>query len=199
MPPKKLARILQHFESKKSKELNVIDIIHECINDLKNENIFLYYNGTFPYEIISEIAEIIMNKTIMDDVNSMTRNRLFAVIVEQMQNMYFYSGKNHNDVSTGEGTIMVGAESGQFFVICANKIATQKIDPLREKIESLNAMSKDELKAYYKQRRKQEPEIDSKGASLGLIEIARRSRKPLQFCFKEIDDEYSFFTLKTIV
>ena len=78
-------------------------------------------------------------------------------------------------------------------------IETQKIDQLCKKIEKLNGMTKKELKAYYNHRRKQTPEPDSKGAGLGLIEIARRSSKPLKFCFKEIDSKYSFFTLKTII
>lgn len=179
----------------------MIDIIYECIKDLNNENIFFYYNGIFPYEIITEIAEIIMNKTKNEDVKTMTRNRLFAVIVEQLQNMYFYSGKhlNDSDSSAREGSIMVGTQGDQYFVICANVIETQKIDQLCEKIERLNGMSKKELKAYYNHRRKQKPAIDSKGAGLGLIEIARRSSQPLKFCFKEIDSTHSFFTLKTII
>jgi len=179
----------------------MIDIIYECIHDLKKENIFFYYNGIFPHEVTTEIAEIILTKTKLEYVKTITRNRLFSVIVEQMQNMYYYSDKhlNGSETSAGEGTIMVGYEGAHYFVICANLIETKKINPLRKKILELKGMSRDQLKEYYNYRRKQKSEIDSKGASLGLIEIARRSSKPLEFCFKEIDSKYSFFTLKTTV
>ena len=33
------------------------------------------------------------------------------------------------------------------------------------------------------------------GGGLGLIDIAKKSRNKLQYSFKEIDDDYSFFTL----
>jgi len=179
----------------------MIDIIYDCYRDLKKENIFFFYNGIFPHEVITEIAEMIFNKTKMEDVKAITRNRLFSVIVEQMQNMNYYSDKhlNNSDSSVGEGTIMVGYEGNYYFVICANMIEAEKIVPLREKINKLKSMSKQQLKEYYNYRRKQKSEIDSKGASLGLIEIARRSSKPLEFCFKEVDNELSFFLLKTII
>jgi len=184
----------------------MIDKIYECIKDLKKENIFFYYNGMFPYEVISEVGEIILKKTTIEDVKKNKRNRLFSVIVEQMQNIYFYSTKK-DDVcsrlehqnSFGEGAIIVGNEKEDYFVICGNIIKTEKIDFLRNKIEKLQAMSKQELKQYYNLRRKQEPEKDSKGASLGLIEMAKRASKPLEFYFKEIDDKHNYFILKTTI
>jgi hypothetical protein len=33
------------------------------------------------------------------------------------------------------------------------------------------------------------------GGGLGLIDIAKKSRNKLQYSFREIDEDYSFFTL----
>jgi hypothetical protein len=43
------------------------------------------------------------------------------------------------------------------------------------------------------------PEEGSKGAGLGIIEIARRASKPIEFDFTEVDGDYTFFTLKASV
>ncbi len=47
-------------------------------------------------------------------------------------------------------------------------------------------MSKDELKALYKEQLRAEPEEGSKGAGLGFMEIARRASKPIEFDFADV-------------
>ena len=37
----------------------------------------------------------------------------------------------------------------------------------------------------------------SKGAGVGLIEIARRSSRPIEFDFTDVDSRFSFFALET--
>jgi len=60
-------------------------------------------------------------------------------------------------------------------------------------------MDKDELKIYYKERRRADREGDSKGAGIGFIEMARKSSQPLEFSFQKIDDKHSFFTIKITI
>ena len=52
-------------------------------------------------------------------------------------------------------------------------------------------MHKEQLRAM--------PEEGSKGAGLGIMEIARRASKPIEFDFTDVDDCYAFFTLKASV
>jgi hypothetical protein len=60
-------------------------------------------------------------------------------------------------------------------------------------------LSKDELKALYKEQLRAEPEQGSKGAGLGFMEIARRASKPLEFDFTNIDSDHAFFALKATI
>ena len=46
---------------------------------------------------------------------------------------------------------------------------------------------------------KDTPEMDSKGASIGLLEIARRSSSPIEFDFMSIDEQKTFFCLKAYI
>ena len=48
----------------------------------------------------------------------------------------------------------------------------------------------------YKETLKSEPEGGARGAGIGLIEIARRSSRPIQFDFTEVDDRFAFFALE---
>ncbi len=60
-------------------------------------------------------------------------------------------------------------------------------------------MSKEELRALYKEQLRGDPEEGSKGAGLGFMEIARRASKPIEFDFIDFDDKHAFFTLKASV
>jgi hypothetical protein len=63
-------------------------------------------------------------------------------------------------------------------------------------LEHLRSLDRDELKAYYKEKLREPPEEESKGATIGLIEIARRASEPIEFDFLDIDESQAFFCLK---
>jgi hypothetical protein len=62
-------------------------------------------------------------------------------------------------------------------------------------------MDKDQLKKFYQEKIREPLEKESKGAGLGLIEIARKSEvfQPLRYYFTTIDDCSCFFTLSVFV
>ena len=78
-------------------------------------------------------------------------------------------------------------------------VKKEAVASLCEQLTKLQNMSKDELKRYYKEQRRKESREDSKGAGLGFIELARKSVKPIEFDVKPIDEQLSFFALKTII
>jgi len=59
--------------------------------------------------------------------------------------------------------------------------------------------NKEELRALHKEQLRAMPEEGSKGAGLGIMEIARRASKPIEFDFTDVDDCYAFFTLRASV
>ena len=62
----------------------------------------------------------------------------------------------------------------------------------------LKNMSEDDLKAFYKQKLRADSEEGSKGAGVGLIEIARKSSE-FDFDFIDLNDGTSFFLLRSIL
>jgi hypothetical protein len=78
-------------------------------------------------------------------------------------------------------------------------IENDKVERLREKLMKLQKMNKKDLKRYYREQRRKEPHEDSKGAGLGFIEMAKKASRPIEFEFKQIDENMSFFSLKTVI
>jgi hypothetical protein len=69
------------------------------------------------------------------------------------------------------------------------------IEHLREKIEKMNAMTPEQLRAYYQEMLSVAELSEKGGAGLGILDMARKSRMPLEYEFIPIDDNYSFFIL----
>ena len=100
------------------------------------------------------------------------------------------------DECIGTGQIMVGRSDDQFYVACGNAVRRDREDRIRERLDTVNRMSRDELKAYYKEQRRLGPDQESCGAGLGFIEMARKASRPLQYRFDPIDESTSFFAVK---
>jgi len=59
--------------------------------------------------------------------------------------------------------------------------------------------SPDELRELMRDQMRKPPELKSKGASLGLIEIARRSTRPIEAAFVTAAGSQYFFSIKAYV
>ena len=90
---------------------------------------------------------------------------------------------------------MIGKDEEMYNIMTGNYIITENIPPLTEKMDRINKMDKDELKALYKEILNNDSFSEKGGGGLGLVDIARRTGQKLGYNFKLIDDEYSFFSL----
>ena len=111
-----------------------------------------------------------------------------------------YEG-NYKKRFTGYVKAIEVKEPEKFYSItCANKIENSKKEFLNKQLEEIKNMDKDSLKELYKETRKNgTTNKDSKGAGLGFIEMARKSTKPIEFNFEDIDEKHSFFSIKVTV
>ena len=71
----------------------------------------------------------------------------------------------------------------------------QNIDSLKNRLERINAMSREDLKTYYKEVLSNGVMSEKGGGGLGMIDIARKSGSKLEFVFSPVDEKYSFFSL----
>ena len=85
-------------------------------------------------------------------------------------------------------------------MVCAgNLVERADVERLRAKLTRIRDMSKDELRALYKEQLRVAPEQGSKGAGLGFVEIARRASKPIEFDFAEFSGTLAFFALTATI
>ena len=120
---------------------------------------------------------------------------LCSVYVEMMNNMRMHSAKRQSP-SQPLGVLHLGVDNDMYYLQSSNAVETAKVENIQIQLERMNAHIKTELRKFYKfRRRRDNPNKDSQGAGLGLIEIARRTANPIDFDFRELGDGIVFFTM----
>lgn len=178
--------------------------IHDFYLNLKDKDIILCYCGPMAHASIEGVAQTLRKNLEYEEVGNLTSQSVFSIFVEQVQNILNYSAERLSNSKLSEnelrvGVVVIGHRNSEYFILCGNKVYNRDIAGLKEKIELICHMNKSELKALYKERRRMEAEPGSKGAGLGLIEMARKASLPLEYCFEPIDLEFSFYTVKAVV
>ena len=100
-------------------------------------------------------------------------------------------GSNHNTV-----IFMVGKEEDTYVIYTGNYIKTESAGKLESRLERINSLNPEELKAHYKEVLNNGMMSEKGGGGLGMIDIARKSGQKLGFKFLKVDDELSFYSLK---
>jgi hypothetical protein len=173
--------------------------LYEFKKDLGKRGIFFCLSGPISQNLVAEIGTTLEQKMTLEDTSKSTVLRVFSTVVENAQNIMRYSDEKEEKLSLG--IIAVGYEDNHYFVLCGNMIEKNKVERLRSKLTALQNMDKNELKEYYrKQRRKGPAPIDkSRGAGLGFIDMAKKACQPIEFDFKKVNENFYFFSMKTVI
>jgi type I site-specific restriction-modification system R (restriction) subunit len=181
----------------------VIDNLYKLYSDLKTDGIIFCFSGPTSQSVVEGIGEALRHKMELEETSMTVSHRVFSIFVEQMQNVVNYSAEKvqntaeeDNDLSHG---MVVGKKGDRFYVISGNYIARDDAARIAGILDRLRAMGREELKAYYKEQRRRDPEAGSKGAGLGLIETARKASEPLSYELAEVDDRHAFLSINAVI
>lgn len=172
---------------------------------LTERGIIFSFAGYLSEEMLTTLGKALKTRMALAETDTNVAKRVFSVFVEQVQNIIRYSSERVSatapPVEMRSGIVSVGHGSSGFFVVCGNVVEAGRVDGLQTRLEHLANMDHDQLKAYYREKLREPPEEDSQGASIGLIEIARRSSAPIEFDITWIDESRSaaFFVIKAFI
>ena len=175
--------------------------MREYINSMKSHNISISYTGPLWEDGIISMADMLKSQMSKKKLPKKASKILFSVFVEQVTNMLIYSAGreqrgNAPDYKVPTGMLVLGKKDNVYFIQTGNEIHNKNVELVRNRIDYLNSLDKNELRKHNKERLRSEKENPkSKGAGLGLIEIARRTTAPISYTFDLINDELSYFSM----
>jgi len=170
---------------------------------LEDEGVIFSFSGTISQAILSSIGETIESDLDSFAVDTNTVMKVFAIFTEQMQNIMSYSKERRehkgNHLSS-PGLCVVGIDANnKYYVSSANMMDIHDEEKVSKKIDHINTLDKDGLKAYYKELRRSGKGVHNRGAGLGFLEMAKKSSQPLEYHITKIDNERSFFEIKVYI
>jgi hypothetical protein len=90
---------------------------------------------------------------------------------------------------------MIARDLEGYHIVTGNYIANENVTGMKNRLDEVNALSKEELKEYYKQILNNGEMSLKGGGGLGMIDIARKTGQKLGYHFEKIDEKVSFFNL----
>jgi hypothetical protein len=170
---------------------------------LSDNNISIIYSGPLWAEGIDGMAEFLQKKLDMDDLPLNASQAVFSVFVEQMNNMLMYSAEKerqgHPEIGikeTSRGVFVLGSHDKSYYIQTGNVIKDSSVEILKSRIDHLNTLDKKELRNLYKEQlRSEDDNPESRGAGIGLTEIARRASSKIEYEFVPYGDGLSYFTM----
>ncbi len=171
---------------------------------LRSRGILISFTGKLTQGLIVEYGEAVKSYL---EVNERPQNEvfdIFSLFIEQTQNINKYcaiqSGHPLYELIAHSSIVTIGKSDQNGSYVCSgNLIKNSDIDALRDHLDILIQSDKATLKTMYKTKLKDGLAPSSMGAGLGLIDMARKAKIPLQYSFIKQDEILSFFTLKAIV
>ena len=177
--------------------------LYDFYQTMRKDGIIFCFSGPISQPIVEGIGETIKQKMELEDAGMNTTQKVFAIFVEQMQNVLNYSAEKITDesIKDGEmrlGVLIIGREVDRFYVLCGNKVQKEHVGFLRERLDAIRGMDKEQLKNLYREKRKAATG-EGKGGGLGFIDMARKAGEPIAYNFVDVDEDHSFFSIKVII
>jgi hypothetical protein len=165
------------------------------------------YSGYVTEQVLVAIGGALKQALAADDADFDTVRRVFSVFVEQVQNIIRYSAERHSITKDSGsqpselsyGIVAIGSSDSMFFVSCGNLVLNEDVPNLQKILDEVQKLNKTELRALYREKIRSQPPPESKGAGLGLIEVARRASRPVTYAFKKMDETHTFFCVKAFI
>ncbi len=167
--------------------------------------IFYSFLGSVSEDVISSILEKIEEVLEKNNTDMKTFKKVYHISVEALQNLYHHAdspNKNGNKIENNIVFILKeGSEKtkGKFNILTGNFINKSNTRLLKERIDQLNFLSKDEIRTLYKLILNNNEFSEKGGGGLGMIDLVKRSGNSLSYNFYNFDSDYIFFTLRIAI
>lgn len=187
----------------RSEYMNFVVQFHKMMVDNK---ITLIYEGEVTQEITKAFTSMTEKNLEKVEENGKIKKKVYHVMVECLQNISKHADDDTQTASdslqeglTKTGIFLIGNDQNQYFITSGNGISNENIPALKSLIDNINSLNQDELKQLHKEKIRETAISNKGGAGLGFIDIARKTGNPLEYHFEPIDENNSFFLLKTII
>ena len=176
-----------------------LEFVYQFYKTMTTNEISLVYEGEITHEI-TKIFTAMTEKNLEKNAESnAVQRKVFHVMVECLQNISKHADSFHPDKDERRGIVMVSRGEDSYSIITGNVVKNEKVLDMKNNLDHINSLDKDELSALYKQQIREGSISEKGGAGLGFIDIVKKTGSKLVYQFKELNSDVSFFILTSTI
>ncbi len=185
--------------------VDYMKLVHDFHKEMRNYKFTLVYEGEITHQITKAFTSLAENRMDSYSEDASMKKKVFHVMVECLQNLSKHAEEHSalgDSLYSGNGIFIVGRlgdDNQDYHIMTGNAVENSKVTDLKALLEKINQLDKDGLKELFKKQMREGSLSEKGGAGLGLIDIARKTGEKLEYKFIDIDENNSFFLLRTII
>lgn len=179
-----------------SKETSEALEIHEYMNE---KNIIMSFMGELTHQVTTSLLKNLKDSMSYSNVDLLTQKRLYGIIVECLDNISKHWAAIDIQKVMGRATppiFMLSKNDNCYYIVTGNHVANTEVGALATKIEMVNSLDKKGLQDFYRQTLAKESPLTRDNAGLGIIDIALKSGNKLEYEFRPVSDQVSFYVIQ---
>lgn len=171
------------------------DFVFDILRVMENNNVILAFTGEFDMKVINALVTSVRDKLNQVETNKFIQRKIYNVMVECLENIF-----RHSEIALQENAQLrsfaiftLRRQGDEYFLVTGNYIQNENVSYLKNTIDTINTLSKEERWEMYREILTQ-GKLSDKGASgLGIIDIAIKSGSQLEYDFRKITDANTFY------
>lgn len=184
-----------------AKKIDYVGLILSCHDVMRSNNLNLVYEGEINQNITKAFTALAEQNLNEDKEEKSVVRKVYHVLVECLQNIYKHTDSQNPD-SPGKrsnGVLLLGHDDNGYIVSTGNMVDLKQKEILIDLLDNINSLDGEELNMLYKKKMRDGMLSEKGGAGLGFIDISRKTNSKLEYHFETIDENKSFFILKTYI
>ncbi|MBQ1696385.1 MAG: SiaB family protein kinase [Bacteroidales bacterium] len=173
-----------------------LDFIYDHFRDIEKDDLEYVYRGEVTAHLVMNILELARTNLAKADDTRKMRSRIYYIMGEGLQNITAHQAVG-GDSADSSAIVVIYKKRHKYIIATGNLMNRDSEAALREKLETINHLDADGLKELSRETRTTVGFTPEGGASLGLIEMAKRSGNKLDYLIKPVDETHSYFYLTT--
>lgn len=171
-----------------------IFLLSEFYHLMKKNNVIMVYEGEFSQDITKSFLSMTESNFQGAHVNDSIIKKVYNIMMEALQNICKHEFKfSLSESESTKSLFIISENDSEYQIITGNAIKEDVINIIKDKIEKVNSLDQDGLKALYKETRLNSTISEVGGAGLGFIDIARKSENKISYHFEQIKGDVFYF------
>jgi len=160
------------------------------------------YQGYLNYQITGELIEKLEANSHKLNLKKSTYRKIVTLMVEIIENNYKYVNELADHMlesSSQKPYFIVKKEDSCFRLESGNPILKKDAAQLKEKIDFVNQLPQEDLQDLYKSTMANGIYENNKGAGLGIMKMAKISKRKIHYSIQDITEHLAYYTIKIYI